>query len=827
MTMRHGHLLAVCIPIALLSLFGAARAADIRGVSDTQSPVGGEVLQIDNDHVTAFDNPEPGPKKLWYWVRSGDGRPTAVYPQAVIIAPDGDRKYVRTSSRAVAGQWTEMGSTFTVPEGTRRLEIFWQVTPADQAALVAGLTVAPATDTDGYENLQPGPHPYLYFRGDDVPALREKTRQAMARDVWTRVKDEADRIVESDFLPRITHDAERAVEQARGHARNAKVLAFAYALTGDERYAERARREVADILVAEQWTHPKHRGQADLVSAEISFAVGVVYDWLHGQLSAAERQRWRDVVIERGLEPIFRDSAEGVWWSSWYRCNWGAVIHGQAGVAALALLGEDPRVPMWVTTCREKIRLHRQQIGRDGGWGEGATYTTYAWVCATYFMSALQHVTGGRENLFDDADLRQAHLYHIHMLEPDRSGFVKFSNCGTGISRSGEYYRKFAAESGDPHAQWMADLMRSWSAATNIFGFLWCDPGLEAKPPTDLPLARHFRDIHWAVTRTSWTDPGAILFALKGGYNDWDHHHHDLNHFVLYAHGRPLITDLGYPHETWGCLTEAHNTIAVNDKEQLNGVKVAGGRGGSDHWCEISDFMHTPEYDYLKGDATRGYDPDDVRRFVREVMFVRPGGDAEPTYFVIFDEIEATGPSRFDWHLHTFGDMAVDDATIRIRQDGAAVAVKMLLPEAFEHELLSRSWEETGISKPFPTAIADTFIKLRPAEQTNSARFLALLFPQTIEEGERPACPDARIIQSDGLLGAAIESGDVRDVALFSLGARPIVHDGIRTDAARCFVRMRAGRVSRFAVHRATFLEVAAQRVFASRQAASQAKAVH
>ena len=784
------------------------------------SPVGAEPLQISDGHVSAFDRPEPGPTKLWYWVRSADDRPVTVAPSAVTVAADGSEKSTRTFSSTVRGEWKEMGSTFVVPQGSARVEVRWDIAPAHQVALVAGLTVAPATDTGGYENLKPGPHPYLYFRKDDIPRLLDKTKQPMVSDTWARVKQEADRILGSDFPPRITDNTDRAVEQARTHARNARVLAFVYAITGDVPYAERAKREVADIFVAEQWTHPKHRGDADLVSAEISFGIGVAYDWLHDRLSVDERRQWRDVLFERGLEPIFRDSAEGVWWSSWYRCNWGAVIHGQAGVAALAFLGEDPRVPTWVNTCREKIRLHRQEIGRDGGWGEGASYANYAWVCATYFMSALQHVTGGRDNLFDDPHLRQMHLFHIYLLEPGYTGFVRFSNCGGGVRGSGQYYHKFAAESRDAYARWTAELMQS----SDVFTFLWCDPALVAKPPSDLPLARHFRDIQWAITRTSWTDPDAILFAFKGGYNDWDHHHHDLNHFVLYAHGRPLITDLGYPHQRWGCLTEAHNTIAVNGKEQLNGVNVAGGRGGSDHWCDISDFMHTPEYDYLKGDATRGYDPEDVKGFIREVMFVRPGEDDEPAYFVISDEVEATRPSRFDWHLHTFGQMDVEGDTIRIRQDGAAVAVKMLLPRAFEHEVLQKSWEEAGISKPFATAIADTFIKLHPVEQTASARFLTLLFPQTVEGGEELVCPSTRLIQSDGLLGALVQSGDVRDVALFSLDGRPIVHEGIRTDASRCFVRTKAGRLAHFAVHNATFLDVAERRVFASQQQASTAR---
>src|SRR5262249_8398827 len=159
----------------------------------------------------------------------------------------------------------------------------------------------------------------------------------------------------------------------------AQMLAFVYALTGKKEYAERARPEIAAALAIADWTESGRVGEADLISAEISFNLACAYDWMYDALSAAERAHLRDVLLRVGLEPTSAASEKNVWWASWYRGNWGAVIHGQAGVAALALLADDPRAADWVRLCRQKIWHYTQAIDRDGGWGEGVSYGCYAW----------------------------------------------------------------------------------------------------------------------------------------------------------------------------------------------------------------------------------------------------------------------------------------------------------------------------------------------------------------------------------------------------------------------------------------------------------------
>jgi len=425
-------------PIRTIALICACLGAAACGAQQPElvtvdSPTGAEVLEVRDGMVSEFAEPDlvaTKAWKLWCWVRSADGQRIIVTPRVFSLSGGETKMVPHILPATVWGDWKEVGFTFTVAEGEDRVEVRWAVAP-DRPIYVAGLELSPASDPGGYENIEPPAHPYLYFRKEDIPKLAEKTRQPIAKDIWERVKQEADRLLAS-ALPRLTGNSENTEGQLRRQYHDVVVLSFVYALTSDERYAERAKREIAAVLADEGW------GEPGMLSSGLSLGLALGYDWLYDYLTDEERGRLRKAVLERGLEPIFRASYDGRIMSNRYRCNWGAVIHGNAGTAALALLGEDPRVPGWINICQEKIRLHRAEMGRDGGWGEGATYTTLAWMCATKFMAALHNVSDGRDNLFDDPRLRQAHLYHIYLLEPDYDGFVRFSNCGRGVHRHGD-----------------------------------------------------------------------------------------------------------------------------------------------------------------------------------------------------------------------------------------------------------------------------------------------------------------------------------------------------------------------------------------------------
>jgi hypothetical protein len=596
-------------------------------------------------------------------------------------------------------------------------------------------------------------HPRLFFNESDIPDLREKSKVPPCRAIWERILRRCEN--SDDIIS----------------------LSLAYLMTDDVSFADRAKASIRKILDdPKEWDDPQF-----LTVDHKLMPVAIGYDWLYNYLTQEERTEIRQIAMKKGVEYTYNAARQHPWWSNWSRCNWALVIYGAAGVASLAFLGEEEGTPDYVKFFSDKLQIWLAEGGEDGGWGEGLSYYSYAWFNGIRFIDALKNVSNGEVDFFKHPFMSKTFSYPLYFTMPDDSGFVNFSNLSGNISATRNIMRKLAAEFQNPYAQWHANKTDSSSP----FEFIWYDPHLEPKAPTALPKSKLFKTIHWAVMRTGWTDADDILFAMKGGQNDWDHHHLDHNTFILNAYGERLIIDHGYAWATppdripYANDTKAHNTLLVNGKGQLDGaVGYAGGRGAWQHYTPLSDFVHSEHY------------------------------DGRPDCFVIFDTVEADDPSTFEWLFHTFGNIGVDGDSVTITQPNASLAIKILTPESFAYDMAEYSMD--GSRNRFIKENTDRYIKVKPMEERRHANFMAILYPFRTgeEEAAMALLAEVQAIKEDNCAGAVIRRGHISDTVLFDREInerrepRKIAAAGISTDGYRCAVRREDnGRISGFAVH--------------------------
>ena len=673
-----------------------------------------------------------------------------------------------------------------IEEADGRRVVRWESAPVDTDYQVQAKGIG--SDDRVGDVTAPGPHPYLFFTAAEAPAMLTKTSDPAAKAMWDMILREADSLA-ADQKPEETEEL-----VLWDWCFRTQVLGLAYRLTHEEKYARAAVRYVMTMAASDSW----HVGKTEMLSTAAAIAsLGLGYDWLHDALTEAQRAQVRDAIVRYGWEPVLQATQDKEWWTSWYRCNWGAVIYGQAGIAALAILGDEPRAADWVRLSEQKIWHYTQSLGDDGGWGESVGYGSYAWSNAIAFMDAVRRVDG--LDLFPNAKLRNFPYWFINLIEPNHEDYIPFSNANLGNDKFAPILFRLAREYRDGYPQALAQEFAAHRTWADADAFLFYDPTVEAKPLSDLPLAKLFPDLGWATMRSSWDDPKATLFGLKGGQKNWDHGHHDTNSFVLYAYGRPLLVDLLYPHKIWGCETEAHNTIMVNGKDQRGHVRLQGGGGDPNHRGVIGDMIDSPWYTRLVGDASLAYEQDDVKSFVREVMYLRKAAPSDPSdYFVMFDDVNATAPSQIDWLLHTYGTIGVSGDTITVTQDDAAVDVSMVAPEGFVSETFEKTLDDAGVPKPFDSAEAVRYIKVRPAAPVSRARFLSVLSPRL---ASTPSGVEITPIRLPNLLGATIVSGETQDLALFALDQPAMAADGVEAVGRSCFVRRSGGRVTAAALH--------------------------
>ena len=110
--------------------------------------------------------------------------------------------------------------------------------------------------------------------------------------------------------------------------------------------------------------------------------------------------------------------------------------------------------------------------------------------------------------------------------------------------------------------------------------------------------SRHFPDSAVTTMRTDWSADSPYLFTnVRGGGG---HSHSDDNAVVVSAYGRVLLNDAGIftysasdPYRQWGVTSRAHNTVVINDKDQVrsgNGPRTTG---------KVYDWSTNSEFDFL------------------------------------------------------------------------------------------------------------------------------------------------------------------------------------------------------------------------------------
>ncbi len=425
--------------------------------------------------------------------------------------------------------------------------------------------------------------------------------------------------------------------------------ARAYAITRDEKYKNWCLTLMRALAAWKQWTDPDYGSQPCLDTHSLTRGMCLAYDYLYNDLSPAERDRLRKAIVTKGAEFIYEygnDEKSYVQhpdaWPNGY-----AMINTELGVAGLTFLGEEDDAQAWLAQALDKVRwFFDEEGGVDGGLIEGFGYGSAAIDNFMYLLQAAYRVTGA--DMFDHPYLARAIYFPAYFVAPGGGSVANFGDNG-GAAGCSPTLRGLARA--------LMEIRQSSVAAWYLKKAGETDDEVErlARPPEELPLGRHFRDIDWVALRSGWGSADSLL-AFKCGHVA-HHNHLDQNSFILACGSEWLLNDPGYQiydrpypperkmtmetihrrHEyTYG--TPGHNAILVDGKGQ-------GSKRG-----HIIAFATTHALGYAVGDASDPYQ-DTLKTYRRHVVSV------PPNYYVVFDEIETNGPERkIEILLHTTPD---------------------------------------------------------------------------------------------------------------------------------------------------------------------------
>jgi hypothetical protein len=413
--------------------------------------------------------------------------------------------------------------------------LLWLGTLAVSSAQVDSLTAS----------ISPPAHPRILLLRGEEQTLR---KQIAADETWTRLHRallaQCDTMLATAPLERV-QIGRRLLATSREALRRIFYLSYAWRLTGNTHYRDRAEAELRTISRFRDW-NPSHF----LDVGEMTMAAAIGYDWLYDTLPDSTRQLVGDAIQTKGIAPSLDPRNNG-----WLRStnNWNQVCNAGMSYGALAIFETQPRLARQVLNRSiSSVALPMGEYAPDGVYPEGYNYWGYGTGFNVLLISALEKAFGRSFGLTEKAGFLQTAGYMEHMTGPTGEVFNYADARVRGELQPAMFW--FAARTHQPARLWeerrylqRPDLVQKQENARLLpAALLWGGqtPIAGIKPP---------RETAWwgssknpvALFRTSWTDPAALFIGLKGGSPQLSHAHMDVGSFMMEADEVRWAMDFG------------------------------------------------------------------------------------------------------------------------------------------------------------------------------------------------------------------------------------------------------------------------------------------
>ncbi len=412
-----------------------------------------------------------------------------------------------------------------------------------QTLVLASLVAAPLQPQVKGALESPRPHPRLFLDDADTATLRGRIAEsAELRALHAHIEASAHAIVKAEPITR-KKLGRRLLGVSRTCLKRVVHLAFAYRMSGERRYLERAELEMLAAAAFEDW-NPSHF----LDVGEMTAALAIGYDWLHAHLSEGSRKTIRDAIVAKGLETSLR----GGWWVTTTN-NWNQVCHGGLSLGALAVVEDAPELAERILARAVKnLPRAMHEYEPDGAYPEGPGYWAYGTTYNVLLLDALQSALGTDFGLAESEAFSACADYYLHVTGPTRL-FFNYSDCRATHRISPAMYW-FASRAGGPSLLWherraldefLRDAKPSASSKDRLLPFLliWSRRLVEMREPATRHWSARGRT-PFSTHRSGWDD-AATFVAIKGGSPSANHAHMDIGSFVMDANGVRWAHDLG------------------------------------------------------------------------------------------------------------------------------------------------------------------------------------------------------------------------------------------------------------------------------------------
>lgn len=574
------------------------------------------------------------------------------------------------------------------------------------------------------------PHPRLLLTAEAEVALRQRlAADPLSARYEAALRAQADDLLDEPVLER-KQEGRRLLGVSREALRRLLLLGLAARLSGEERYVERAAAELRAVCAFTDW-NPSHW----LDVAEMATGVAFAYDWLHAELSPADRALVLDGLTRHAFA-VYKANR----WSN----NWNDVCNGGMVIASLAIAEDAPELAArTLAQAADAMPLALGALSPEGAHDEGGAYWGYATMFSVMALASLESAAG------TDLGLIGAHpgwlasggyFAHLHGPSGDYHNYSDPAHTGRPSVIPQLFW--MAKRAGHPEWAWnQAGLIEAQLGGTRRrfarhapLLLLWVDGSLAQDPPAALDFVSGGPGAI-ALHRTAWA-PDAGWVGFKGGSPSANHAHMDGGSFVYEVDGVRWSLDPG-----------------MQDYHQLEvrGINVFGRSQDADRWTifRMSNLSHSTlvvdgQHQRVDGDAGfvahgRGWSVLDLSsHYAGQLTSARRGVRLlDDRRLVIRDELQADADGgEVRWQMLTMAEVALDGARATLGQDGRQLELRVLEPAGATIE----TWDSATPPKEWDKPIeGSTLVGFRVRLEPDQAATLRMvLVPSAAADAPEP-----------------------------------------------------------------------------------------
>lgn len=557
-------------------------------------------------------------------------------------------------------------------------------------------------------------HPRLMMNKADFDALKIKVtgERFQNRTLYKlhRVAIEtADKWVESTVEIKYQLDAagKRILDQSRLALESISTCAYAYRMTGQKKYLDRAVKDMTTVCNFSDWNQNRHF----LDTGEMALAVAIGYDWLYYSLDYELRRKAHKAMRSYALESFMYH------WATSNIGNWNQVCYAGTLAAAVAIYGKENNFSSrLINNClRDNKATIRGIYEPDGIYPEGYAYWGYGTGFQAVILNILDKAFNSKFGLDQFAGFKKTPSWMLMMTGLANKVYCFGDSTGDLMTPKLAMWW-FAREYKDlgllayeipllnnGEYEDSEDLRLITMAITCAKDIENLDSATASTPNTNIWSGNG--DVPLVLIRTDWTNTDSDRYlAIKGGYAAASHGHMDAGSFIYDALGVRWSVDLqreayakvenalkaaggdfwnmSQSSLRWDVYRQAnfsHSTLTINGAKHLVNGKAT-----------IEQVINTNgEYG-----ATMLMTPvlsDQIKSAKRTFRLV------DGKNLIVIDEIEAKSDldANVEWRMMTPATVSIADGTATLSKNGKSLymsvssSVSEIVPEL-------KTWQAKG-----------------------------------------------------------------------------------------------------------------------------------